>query len=54
VPNIANIFDPAEGAGVGYLDYNIHSGGANYLFADGHVKWAQFAQIWNPGLQYPF
>lgn len=23
-----------------------HSGGANYLFADGHVKWEQFTRIW--------
>jgi prepilin-type N-terminal cleavage/methylation domain-containing protein/prepilin-type processing-associated H-X9-DG protein len=23
-----------------------HNGGAEYLFADGHVKWAQFASMW--------
>ena len=54
VPDIANIYDTGEGPGVGYVAYNIHSGGANYLFVDGHCKWMQFAQVWNPGLQYPF
>ena len=25
---------------------NRHSGGANYLYADGHVKWATFSSLW--------
>ena len=23
-----------------------HSGGANYLYADGHTKWARFENLW--------
>lgn len=26
----------------------IHQGGANYVFADGHARWMQFADTWGP------
>ena len=45
---------PQYGSGVGYLilyseSYipDLHNGGANYGYADGHAKWQQKSAIWN-------
>jgi prepilin-type processing-associated H-X9-DG protein len=52
-PPPPNTVDPNDTPGAPYLAYNIHNGGANYLYADWHVKWMQWGQqVWN-GLQPP-
>ncbi len=38
-------------ANQGWIKYNRHNGGANYTFADGHVKWLRWGQA--RLLQYP-
>ncbi len=38
-------------ANEGYIAYNRHNGGANYLFFDGHAKWMHWSQA--RLLQYP-
>ncbi len=35
----------------GWIVYNRHNGGSNYVFADGHVKWMRWGQA--RGYQYP-
>ena len=35
----------------GWIGYNRHNGGANYIFADGHVKWMRWGQA--RVFQYP-
>ncbi len=31
-------------AGQGWIEYEQHRGGANYLFYDGHAKWMRWSQ----------
>ena len=33
---------------IAYISPDRHSGGANYIYADGHVKWARLEQTLNP------
>ncbi len=54
-PGEANLVDngtgPAPYNQQGWIAYNRHRGGANYLFYDGHAKWMHWSQA--RGLQYP-
>jgi prepilin-type processing-associated H-X9-DG protein len=35
------------------LQTDRHSGGATYVFLDGHAKWHRFPQIWDPNATPP-
>jgi len=38
----------AGGTRLDYVGWNRHSGGANYIFADGHAKWSRLEQTMDP------
>lgn len=39
-----NEMDPDQGA----ISTGRHHGGANYIFADGHARWAEFTSVYSP------
>ncbi len=53
-PGEANLVRSGNGgqyAGQGWIKYDRHRGGANYLFYDGHAKWMRWSQART--LEYP-